>query len=136
MGTVFYTSNATKPVVTGGTFSGNTCAYDPDQNGFSCAATGAGKAMSPVIKPGAGGLDLSNVPFVWAFAEDAACLQIAGALTSTLSVKYPEAPKSGQVVAVGAEGYTLTQADLAKLNCLNAGVTLKLDTAKNQIQIN
>ena len=136
VGTVFYTSNATKPVVTGGTFSGNTCAYDPDQNGFSCAATGAGKAMSPVIKPGAGGLDLSNVPFVWAFAEDAACLQIAGALTSTLSVKYPEAPKSGQVVAVGAEGYTLTQADLAKLNCLNAGVTLKLDTAKNQIQIN
>ena len=133
-GTIFCTNQAVRPVILGGTFTGNTCALDPNRNGF--ASLGAvGRSMAPVIRTGENPLDLSHVPFFWAVADEAGCLHIDGALTSTVRVVYQETPASGTVVAMGAEHYTLTTSDLGKLVCLNEGITLSLDTANNQIVV-
>ena len=133
VGTVFYTNQATGLTVAGGVYSGNTCAYDPGQNGFSSAGTSAGRGMAPVLKPGGERMDLSDAPFCWAGVEDAACLQIADALTGAVKVTYQTLPEAGAVVAVGAEGYRLTSGDLNRLSCTNEGVSLSLDSENNRI---
>lgn len=133
-GTVFCTNQAVCPVILGGTFTGNTCALDPNQNGF--ASLGAvGRSMAPVIRAGENPLDLSHVPFFWTVVDEAGYLSIDGALTGAVQVVYKEAPASGTVVAVGTEGYTLTAGDLEKLACLNEGITLSLDSANNRIVV-
>ena len=135
VGTIVYGSSLAEITVVGGTFSGNTCAVDPEQNGFSSYSSSATtKPMVLTLKPDAG-LDLSGVPLVYSFAAEESYVKVAGALTSTTAIRYINDLKTGQVVAMGSEGYQLTQADLAKLSLRNEGFTLKLDTAKNQIVV-
>ena len=132
VGAVYYTSAASSLLVAGGTFSGNTCAVDPVQNGFSSTSSTAGRSMAATVDAGGKTLDLGNANFHWAVCETP--LALSSALTGPVNLSYATAPESGAVVAVGS-GYTLTQADLAKLSCLNSGVALTLDTANNRIVV-
>ena len=78
---------------------------------------------------------MSGAPFYWAVNDDSSSVTIDSALTGNVKVAFKAAPAAGQVVAKGTESYALTEADLAKVACLNEGITLKLDTEKNAIVV-
>ncbi|MGM9640429.1 MAG: InlB B-repeat-containing protein, partial [Faecousia sp.] len=135
IGTVFYTTSACKLNLYGGTFTGNTCAVNPNANGFALNCSSAANNATVTVKAGENGLDLSNAPFYWAFNDDTSSVILDSALTNPLKLTFKTEPVAGQIVLKGTDSYKLTTADLSKVSCLNEGITLKLDTEKNAIVV-
>lgn len=135
IGTVFYTTSACKLNLYGGTFTGNTCAVNPNANGFALNCSSAANNATVTVKAGENGLDLSNAPFYWAFNDDTSSVILDSALTNPLKLTFKTDPVAGQIVLKGTDSYKLTTADLSKVSCLNEGITLKLDTEKNAIVV-
>ena len=135
VGTIYYGTDTSTLNITGGTFTNNTCAKDPNANGFAFNNSAAANNATVHVKADGTTLDLSGAPFYWAVNDDSSSVTIDSALTGNVKVAFKAAPAAGQVVAKGTESYALTEADLAKVACLNEGITLKLDTEKNAIVV-
>lgn len=116
----------------GGTFSGNTAGYGAEYNGV-------------VLKPYKNNIistislnsfdqEMSVYLYDYTKAYDTTCIIITAPLVQKVNVacKYQT---EGFVVAKGTDTYTLTEADLAMLNCTTEGIELYLDAENNQIRI-
>ena len=135
VGTIYYGTSTSTLNITGGTFTNNTCAMDPNANGFAFNNSAAASNATVHVKADGTALDLAGAPFYWAANDDSSSVTIDSALTGNVKVAFKAAPAAGQVVAKGTETYQLTEADLAKVACLNEDITLKLDTEKNAIVV-
>ncbi len=135
IGTVYYTSGASTLNIYGGVFTGNTCAVNPNANGFVMNGSSPATNAAVTVKAGATGLDLSDAPFYWACADDSSSVTVDSALTGTVKLVFKTDPVVGQVVLRGTDGYRLTNADLSRVTCLHDGITLELDTEKNALVV-
>lgn len=135
IGAILYAFTTCNVNFYGGTFRNNVCLPNPMANGFGCYCGGGSfiKDFGVNFAPKDGKvLDFTGQP-VYLKGTVASC-KVGAALTGNLELYFETAPAAGRVAVVG-NGYTLTQADLAKITCRNEGVTLVLDQANNQIVV-